>query len=115
VNSFWFLSSLPGASGKSLLRELGLANMLSPMVAYTSRIIMLGIPIRVIVSKGSAKITGDTRLPAILHPASARKAGIPATTTPVSPSPTEVSCAKTMVEVTACSAVPVKVLRRPTD
>jgi len=49
VNSFRFLSSLPDASGKSLLRKLGFGYMLSPMVAYTSRIIMQTIPARVIV------------------------------------------------------------------
>ena len=49
VNSLWFLSSFPDASGKSLLRKLGFGYMLSPMVAYTSRIIMQAIPARVIV------------------------------------------------------------------
>jgi len=48
VNSLRFLSSLPDASGKSLLRKLGFGYMLSPMVAYTSRIIMQAIPARVI-------------------------------------------------------------------
>ena len=48
VNSLWFLSSLPDASGKSLLRKLGFGYMLSLMVAYTSRIIMQAIPTRVI-------------------------------------------------------------------
>jgi len=49
-NSLWFLSSLPDASGKSLLRKLGFRYMLSPMVAYTSRIIMQAIPARVITN-----------------------------------------------------------------
>jgi len=48
VNCLWFLSSLPDASGKSLLRKLGFGYMLSPMVAYTLRIIMQAIPARVI-------------------------------------------------------------------
>jgi len=48
VNSSWFLNSLPDASGKSLLRKLQFGYMLSPMVAYTSRIIMQAIPARVI-------------------------------------------------------------------
>jgi len=39
MNSLRFLSSLPDASGKSLLRKLGFGYMLSPMVAYTSRLI----------------------------------------------------------------------------
>jgi len=46
-----FLSSLPDASGKSLLRKLGFGYMLSPMVAYTSRIIMQAIPARVILTQ----------------------------------------------------------------
>jgi len=50
VNSLRFLSSLPDASGKSLLRKLGFGYMLSPMVACTSRIIMQAIPARVIQS-----------------------------------------------------------------
>jgi len=45
-----FLSSLPDASGKSLLRKLGFGYMLSPIVAYTSRIIMQAIPARVILT-----------------------------------------------------------------
>ena len=48
MNSLGFLSSLPDASGKSLLRKLGFGYMLSPMVAYTWRIIMQAIPARVI-------------------------------------------------------------------
>ena len=51
MNSLRFLSSLPDASGKSLLRKLGFGYMLSPMVAYTSRIIMQAIPARVITIK----------------------------------------------------------------
>ena len=50
VNSLLFLSGLPDASGKSLLRKLGFGYMLSPMVAYTSCIIMQAIPARVIKS-----------------------------------------------------------------
>jgi len=50
MNSLWFLSSLPDASGKSLLRKLGFGYMLSLMVAYTSRIIMQAIPARVIAN-----------------------------------------------------------------
>ena len=50
VNSLWFLSSLPDASRKSLLKKLGFGYMLSPMVAYTSRIIMQAIPARVILT-----------------------------------------------------------------
>ena len=53
MNSLWFLSSLPDASGKSLLRKLGFRYMLSPMVAYTSRIIMQAIPARVIARRTS--------------------------------------------------------------
>jgi len=54
----WFLSSLPDASGKSLLRKLGFGYMLSPMVAYTSLIIMQAIPARVIhrVTEGEEKV-----------------------------------------------------------
>ena len=48
MNSYLILSSLPDASGKFLLRELGLGYMLSPMVAYISRIIMQAISARVI-------------------------------------------------------------------
>ena len=48
MNTLRFLSSLPDASGKSLLRKLGFGYMLSPMVAYTSRIIMQAITARVI-------------------------------------------------------------------
>ena len=50
VNSLWFLSSLPDASGNSLLRQLGFGYMLSPMVAYTLRMIMQAIPARVIAA-----------------------------------------------------------------
>jgi len=50
MNSLWFLSGLPDASGKSLLRRLGFGYMLSPMVAYTSHIIMQAIPARVIAT-----------------------------------------------------------------
>jgi len=50
VHSLRFLSSLPDASGKSLIRKLGFGYMLSPMVAYTSCIIMQAIPARVIVA-----------------------------------------------------------------
>ena len=49
MNSYSILSSLPDASRKSLLRELGFRYMLFPMVAYISRIIMQAIPARVIV------------------------------------------------------------------
>jgi len=49
VNSLRFLSSLPDASGKSLLRKHGFEYMLSPMVEYTSCIIMQAIPARVIL------------------------------------------------------------------
>jgi len=35
--------------GSPLLRKLGFGYMLSPMVAYTSRIIMQAIPARVII------------------------------------------------------------------
>ena len=48
MNSFRFLSSLLDASGKTLLRELGFGYMLSPMVAYTSHILIQAIPARVI-------------------------------------------------------------------
>jgi len=51
VHSLGFLCSLPDASGKSLLRQLGFGYMLSPMVAYTSRIIMQAIPARVIIPR----------------------------------------------------------------
>ena len=50
MNSLWFLSSLPDASGKFLLRKLGFGYMLSPMVAYTLRIIMQAIPAWVILA-----------------------------------------------------------------
>ena len=50
MNSLGFLSTLPDASGKSLLRELRFRYMLSLIVAYTSRIIMQAIPARVIIS-----------------------------------------------------------------
>ena len=48
MNCLWFLSGLPDASGKSVLRKLGFGYMLSPMMAYTSRIIMQAIPARLI-------------------------------------------------------------------
>jgi len=50
VNQLRFLSRPPDASGKSLLKELGFGYMLSPMVAYTLRIIMQAIPARVILA-----------------------------------------------------------------
>ena len=48
MNSYYVLSSLLDASGKSLLKEIGIGCMLSPIVAYTSSIIMQAIPARVI-------------------------------------------------------------------
>jgi len=59
VNSLWFLSSLPDASGKSLLRMLGFGYMLSPMVAYTLGIIMQAIPARVI--PGRLRLARDSQ------------------------------------------------------
>ena len=61
MNSLRFLSSLPDASGKSLLRKLGFGYMLSTMVAYTSRIIMQAIPARVIAESNLAvgTVNGD--------------------------------------------------------
>jgi len=55
VNSLGFLSSLPDASGKSLLRELGFGYMLSLIVAYTSCINMQAIPARVMQAVGIAE------------------------------------------------------------
>ena len=49
MNSYSILSSLPDTSGKSLLRELRFGYMLSPMMTYTSCIILQAISARVIV------------------------------------------------------------------
>ena len=56
MNSLGLLSSLPDASGKALLRELGFGYMLSLMVAYTSRIIMQAISARVIGAGGQGSM-----------------------------------------------------------
>ena len=69
MNSFRFLSSLLDASGKTLLRELGFGYMLSPMVAYTSRIIMQAIPARVIAATWLAPLAGDFFFPFLPGPA----------------------------------------------
>jgi len=53
--------------GSPLLRKLGFGYMLSPMVAYTSRIIMQAIPARVIMQNDSD--TEDvSHPPGCVHP-----------------------------------------------
>ena len=55
MNSFHILSSFLDVSGKLVLKELGFGYMFSPIVTYTSRIIMQAIPARVIGLSVSTK------------------------------------------------------------